>query len=181
MYGIVKQHSGDIRVRSKPGRGATFEIYLPRQDQQGVESGDASASRSLPVGTETVLLVEDETSVRSTTARMLRELGYTVWEAATGDEALRLLRDKRFQVDLLLTDVVMPRMSGRELADRMAAECPECRILFTSGYTDDAILQHGVLQQQAAFLEKPFGMLELARKVRSVLDGELGGPPLRSG
>ena len=171
VYGIVKQHGGDIQVRSEPGRGTTFDIYLPRLTEPAAHARPSAAKETLPRGHERILLVEDEPTVRATLARMLRGLGYAVWEAGSGEEALRLVQRNRLELDLLVTDVVMPHMGGRELADRLAVECPTCGVLFMSGYTNDAILRHGVSEQRAALLEKPFGLRDLAYKVRAVLDG----------
>jgi CheY-like chemotaxis protein len=171
VYGIVKQSGGSIQVYSEPGFGTTFNIYLPRVE----ENLDALDLREepdfLPKGSETVLLVEDESSVRNLAYRILCQQGYTVLEAANGDEALRIVQERNGkEIDLLLTDVVMPRMSGKDLADRLKTLKPELKVLFTSGYTDDAIVHHGVLNPGTHFLQKPFSPKALSLKVREVLD-----------
>jgi CheY-like chemotaxis protein len=169
VYGIVKQSGGHIRVYSELGAGTTFRVYLPRTD--AVPDASVAAALDAPMrGTETILLVEDEAEVRSVTREVLEDFGYTVLEAAEATDALLIARRRVGMIDLLLTDVVMPRMSGRALAEAIAAERPETRILFMSGYTDDAIVLHRVLEPGANFLEKPFSAPVLARKVREVLD-----------
>jgi signal transduction histidine kinase/ActR/RegA family two-component response regulator len=170
VYGIVKQSGGHVWVYSEVGHGTTFKIYLPREVAAD-EVMDAIAERDGNVnGTETVLLVEDEGAVRNMTRQILEELGYQVIEAENGPEAIRLNAAHNSEIDLLLTDVVMPRMSGRELADHLTAERPDLRVLYTSGYTEDAIIHHGVLDDGMAFLEKPFTPELVALKVREVLD-----------
>ena len=170
-YGIVKQSGGNIWVYTEPGRGTTFKIYLPRVQERAETLPKRDEAGYLPGGTETVLLVEDEPSVRNMAARILREQGHTVLEAATGEEALRVAKEKgEDRIHLLLTDVVMPRMGGRELADRLRVDRPDIKVLFFSGYTDEAVARHGVLDRGAAFLQKPFSPAALARKVRELLD-----------
>ncbi|MBI1749384.1 MAG: PAS domain S-box protein [Acidobacteria bacterium] len=170
VYGIVKQSGGSIWVESSLGRGTTFKIFFPRVDKP-VESGKADAKRRGPLpGTETVLLVEDEQAVRYLARDFLRALGYTVIEAGSGAEALRLSEAYHAEIHLLMTDVVMPGMSGRELATRLLQRRPATKVLYVSGYTDDAIGHHGVLSPGTAFLQKPFPMQALARKIREVLD-----------
>ncbi|MCA1815455.1 MAG: PAS domain S-box protein [Acidobacteria bacterium] len=170
VYGIVKQSGGNVWVYSEPGRGTTFKIYLPRVDEEGRESAEGASREETPTGTETVLLVEDEAQVRDMTHEMLRMWGYEVIEARLCAEALRLSEEYRGKIDLLLTDVVMPQMSGSELAAHLSTTRPDMRVLYMSGYTDDAIVRHGVLQEGVAFIEKPFTADSLARKVRGVLD-----------
>jgi PAS domain S-box-containing protein len=172
VYGIVKQNGGFIWVYSEPDRGTTFKIYLPRF----VEDDDADSmnadSPTLRGGSETLLLVEDETSVRDLAARALREYGYTVLEASNGELALRMLDDGAGdEIELLVTDVVMPVMGGCDLAEHLAVTRPDLRVLYLSGYTDKAIVHHGVLDEGTLFLEKPFTAEGLVRKVRGVLDG----------
>ncbi len=169
-YGIVKQSGGNIWVYSEPGVGTTFKIYLPRVEEDGEHLPKLDASKELPRGRETVLLVEDEPSVRRVTALMLREQGYTVFEAATGAEAIQVAMDhKGKEIHLLLTDVVMPQMSGRELADRLRGDRPDMKVLFFSGYTDNVIVHHGLLDSGITFLQKPFLPATLANKVRDLL------------
>jgi signal transduction histidine kinase/CheY-like chemotaxis protein len=173
VYGIVSQSGGDIAVFSQPGRGTTFEIFFPHLDAP--PGGDVRTTttvpgrREIPTGTETVLIVEDEAAVRLLAQRILKAAGYTVLTAADAVAALTLLAGGGV-VNLLVTDVVLPGMSGRDLADRVSRARPEVKILFTSGYTDDAILRHGVLDREVAFLGKPYTVDQLTRKVRDVLD-----------
>ncbi|HAO79672.1 MAG TPA: hypothetical protein DCQ92_11985 [Verrucomicrobia subdivision 3 bacterium] len=170
-YGILKQSGGHISVYSELARGATFKIYLPPVEPQTKIPLQRLASPDLPRGTETILLVEDDPAMREMAATLLRRLGYTVLAAANGVEALRLKQQRGSgHIDLLFTDVVMPHMSGKELADRVQALSPHTRILFTSGYTENTIVQQGGLNPGAAFLQKPFTPSALARKVREVLD-----------
>jgi PAS domain S-box-containing protein len=170
VYGIVTQCGGAIRVESEPGQGAAFTIEFPRVDAPADLPGDAGAAGAAPHGSETVLLVEDEPEVRGLARDILHQQGYTVLEAAEGDEALRIGREHGGPIHLLVTDVVMPQMGGRELADRLRARRPEIKVLYVSGYTDDATLHQGVSQTGMAFLPKPFTAAALAHKVRQVLD-----------
>jgi signal transduction histidine kinase len=169
-YGIVKQSGGYITVNSEAGRGTTFRIYLPRVEGAAVVPGRAASSSLSPTGTETILLVEDEAGVRKLSLTVLEAQGYVVLEAASGDMALKVARSEAAPIHLVVTDVVMPGMSGRELWDRLRVLRPETRVLFMSGYTDDAIARHGVLEPGLAFLPKPFTPFSLAQKVREVLD-----------
>jgi len=168
-YGAVKQAGGSIEVYSEVGVGTTIRIYLPRVEGKPPEIAGADRPGTLRGGTETVLLVEDEEIVRKLAVRVLDELGYRVLQAGNGDEAITLALGCGERIDLLLTDVVMPGMSGRELANRLTQVHPGTRVLFTSGYTDDAIVHHGVLDEGVAFLGKPYTLSALARKVREVL------------
>lgn len=171
VYGIVKQSSGSINVYSEPGLGTTFKIYLPRVEEEEDRPESRGSDFSPSTGSETILLVEDEPSVRELAARILSERGYRVYSAADGKEALAIIRnhpERKFH--LLLTDVVMPGMSGKELADRLKLSIPDLRVLFISGYTDNAIVHHGVLEKGINFIQKPFTPEALARKVREVLD-----------
>jgi two-component system cell cycle sensor histidine kinase/response regulator CckA len=170
VYGIVKQSGGDVVVESEPGRGSRFSVYLPRVGEPAERNGDHQSRVADGTGSETVLLVEDEGLVRALARRVLEEHGYTVLEAAEALAALELSARHEGRIDLLLTDVVMPKMSGCELAQQLASLRPGTRVLYTSGYNEEAIGQHGVTDFGAAFLGKPFTPGMLARKVREVLD-----------
>jgi len=174
VYGIVKQSGGYIWVYSEPGHGTTVKVYLPRVSGAAEPLPVAAATPELRRGSETVLLVEDAPPVRSLARKSLESYGYTVLEAADGPAALELSAGHARGIDILVTDVVMPGMSGRELAERLAPARPAMRVLYTSGYTDDAMVRQGVLRAGVAFLQKPFIPETLARKVREVLDREQG-------
>jgi CheY-like chemotaxis protein len=170
VYGIVQQSGGHIGLYTEPGKGATFKIYLPQLDETGAKSESrVSQSESLQ-GSETVLLVEDENSVRELARRILEMYGYVVLEAVGSDETQRICEEHEGRIHLMLTDVVMPGANGRELAQMVAPLQPEMKVLYMSGYTDDAIVQHRVLGADTPFLQKPFTPAGLARKVREVLD-----------
>jgi CheY-like chemotaxis protein len=169
-YGIVAQSGGRIIVQSAEGQGSTFRVVLPAEQGAEPKAQGRRGFASLPRGTETVLLVEDEQGVRELIRDFLLRCGYTVLEAADPTEALALFDAKRDVLQLLITDVVMPQMNGRELAERLVARRPGLGVLFMSGYTDDQVLAHGVARG-AGFLQKPFTPDVLARKVREVLDG----------
>jgi PAS domain S-box-containing protein len=172
VYGIVTQSGGHITVSSEAGRGARFRIYLPASEQHALRPvAPEHVSPEALAGSRTVLLVEDEPAVRSVVAEMLEGSGYAVLTAGDGREALALSAAHDGEIDLLVTDVVMPGMSGQEVARRIVAERPSTRTLFVSGYNVDAIQQHGVLAPGAGFLEKPFSAADLAQKAREVLDG----------
>jgi CheY-like chemotaxis protein len=170
VYGIVKQSGGSITVESQPGRGATFRVYLPRVAQAGPVR-DAVGGPRRRRGSETVLLVEDEAEVRELTREILENEGYSVLLAADGPGALGVSQQHPGRIHLLLTDVVMPEMSGSELARRLQGRDPDLKVLYTSGYTDDTLVRHGVSESRAALLHKPFTAESLAGKVREVLDG----------
>jgi signal transduction histidine kinase len=170
VYGIVKQSEGNIWVYSELGRGTTFKVYLPRVDEVADGEELAVDSRSVPGGSETILLVEDEDLVRRLAVKILEEFGYTVITAANGEEGLRLCKEFDGPIDLLISDVVMPQMSGRQLAEHVSVLRPETKVLFMSGYTDDAIVRHGILEENMAFIQKPFLPDALARKARELLD-----------
>jgi len=170
-YGIVKQNNGNIWVYSEPGHGTTVKIYLPRAEELVQSITHPEERDATPGGSETILLVEDEQAVRELVARVLRSYGYVVIEAATGEEAIMIANAVGMSViDLLLTDVVMPQMGGRMLADRIIREHPTIRVLYTSGYTDTAIVTNGRLDPGMVLLQKPFTSATLVRKVREVLD-----------
>lgn len=170
VYGIVKQSGGNIWVYSEPGYGTTFKIYLPRTNEPIKRKETARVSAKATLDSETILLVEDEKGVRELSGEILQSKGYTVLEAADPQESLKLLKKHNGSIDLLLTDVVMPGMSGRSLALNLSALSPKTKVLYMSGYTDDAIIHHGVLEKGTHFLQKPFTPEALANKVREVLD-----------
>jgi two-component system cell cycle sensor histidine kinase/response regulator CckA len=174
VYGIVKQSNGFIWVYSEPGEGTTFKLYFPLVDAN-FKPARAPRETTSPRGTETVLLVEDSPPVRAAAKRILELSGYTVLESPTGKAALALAVKKHQEIHLLLTDVVMPQMSGRELAQRFSTLRPNAKVIFMSGYTDDAVVRHGILQQGVAYLQKPFTGEALTRKVRMTLDGAVPG------
>ena len=169
VYGIVKQNNGLIEVSSEPGQGTTFNIYLPclRDRLEGVSApGDEAPGIR---GNETILLVEDEPMILEMTATMLRKLGYNVLPATTPAEAIRIARKRCDSIDLLMTDVIMPEMNGRDLAHRLSSLAPHLTCLFMSGYTADVIAHHGVLDTNTHFIEKPFSKKDLAAKLREIL------------
>jgi two-component system cell cycle sensor histidine kinase/response regulator CckA len=172
VYGIVKQSGGSIFVYSEPGRGTTFKIFLPRTEQFADQPRAMPSAESSVGGTETILLVEDQPDVRAVTRNTLARHGYNVLEAGGGYEALSLLESHNGEVKLLLTDVVMPEMSGRQLAERAVIGRPQLRVLYTSGYTDDAIVHHGILDAGMAFIQKPFAPNVLLQAVRDLLDAQ---------
>jgi len=169
VYGIVKQSGGNIWVYSEIGKGTTFRVYLPRVEE-AVDTDRPVRTATEARGTETILLVEDEEGLRHLAERVLKSAGYTVLVAANGGEGLLLLERHDGPVHLMLTDIVMPGMSGQELAERLQETRPEMKVLYSSGYTDDAILRHGVLDDKSHFISKPYTIVELTRKVREVLD-----------
>jgi len=173
VFGVVKQSKGYVGVHSEVGQGTVFKVYLPRA-AAGVRARSQQPSADTVVlarGSESVLLVEDNAMVRELVESVLTAQGYKVMAAQDGEEGLQVAQGYEGPIHLLLTDVIMPRMSGRALADRLQPSRPEMRVLFISGYTDDALVRHGVPDKGIHFLPKPFDVETLAQKVRSVLDG----------
>ena len=175
VYGIIKQSGGNIWAYSEIGKGSSFKVYLPRVEEARTAYPQKPIAVSPQEGTETILLVEDEDAVRVMISRILRSKGYKVLEARHGQEAIQICGHHRGPVHLMVTDVVMPQMSGRELADRLTPLRPEMRLLYMSGYPDNAIVQHGVLDPGTAFLQKPFTLDALEGKVRELLDSPQKG------
>jgi two-component system cell cycle sensor histidine kinase/response regulator CckA len=171
VYGIVKQNDGFIELESAPGEGTAVRLYLARASAGQADAPAAAASGPPARGRETILLVEDERNLRELTARLLTDLGYRVVTAAGPLEALALCEDPSGPIDLLLTDVVMPEMNGRQLADRVRAQRSATRVLFMSGYTQDAVAERGVSTAGMPFLAKPFSLAALSARVREVLGG----------
>lgn len=171
VYGIVKQSGGHIDVSSQLGRGTTFTVYFPRLDDGPLQATRRSQNAQLAVrGTETILLVEDDDLVRDVTRTMLVAYGYSVLTASTADEAVLLAAQHGGRVDLVLTDIVMPQMDGRHLAERITRTRPGVGVIYMSGYTEDAIARHGQIDPGTAFIQKPFAAEEIASKIRKVLD-----------
>jgi signal transduction histidine kinase/CheY-like chemotaxis protein len=171
VHGIVRQSGGHIWVYSEPGQGTTFKIYLPRTDKVAVAPTRTLAGGELLRGTETVLLVEDDRDVRDMFRGQLEDLGYRVLEASNANQAFKKVAEYMGDIQLLVTDVVLPGMNGKQLSEDLCEICPGMKVLFVSGYTDNVIAHHGVLDRGIAFLEKPFSCASLARKIREVLDG----------
>jgi CheY-like chemotaxis protein len=172
VYGIVKQSGGNIEVESREGVGTTFRIYLPRVEDESEAAEVKNTSTELPTGTETILLVEDEELVRNLSREILETCGYTVIKARDGLEALECCDKGDCKIDLLMTDIVMPRMGGRELVEKLTEKLPNLKILFTSGYTDNEMVRRGIIETSTHFIQKPFTLDALAHKVREVLDAE---------
>ncbi len=170
VYGIVKQSGGDIRLYSEVGAGTTFKIYLPRVAEM-VSPPEPPASAIAPRGDETVLLVEDEPEVRDLAREILEGNGYTVLQACDAQEAVFMAERHAGPIRLLLTDVIMPRQSGRALVERLRPLRPEMQVLYMSGYTNEAIVRHGVLDPDTLFIQKPFSPAALGHKVRAAIDG----------
>ena len=172
VYGFVRQSGGNVKIYSEVGVGTSVKIYLPRYVGDLFQPDHKRADTAIEAGTagEVIMVVEDDDRVRSMSVEALRELGYTVIEAGRPGEAIRMIEAGQ-RVDLLFTDVVMPEMSGRLLADRLLALKPDLKVLFTTGYTRNAIVHNGVLDSGTQLLPKPFSIDDLASKVRSILDG----------
>jgi|SRR5579883_360891 len=171
VFGIVKQSGGHVTVYSELGQGTTFKVYLPTVEEKVTSGKSHPGVKLIRRGTETILLTEDEPALRALGRHVLEGHGYTVLEAGHGEKALRVADEYQGTIHLLVTDVVMPGMSGRQLAERLTGLLPGIKVLYLSGYTDDAVVRHGVLQAETAFLQKPFTPSALAQKVRDVLDG----------
>jgi CheY-like chemotaxis protein len=176
VYGIVKQSKGHIWVDSVQGKGTTFKIYLPRVNEPVEEMRKEVLKEELPHGSETVLIVEDEDEVRKLISKMLERQGYAILETSSGEEALLACGKCEGPIHLMLVDVIMPGMSGSELAKALKPLYPEIKILYMSGYTDDAIVRHGVLEKGVNYIQKPFTLEGLGRKVREVLDKHVPRP-----
>jgi CheY-like chemotaxis protein len=176
VYGIVKQNHGYIEVESQPGQGTTFKIYLPRLE----EALEAPGARITPAarleGSETILVVEDEEALRTLLCRFFRLYGYNVLEARHGGEALLICEQHQGPIHLMVTDVVMPQMSGKELADRLAPAHPEMTVFFMSGYTDSDLTSYGAPEPSQHFIPKPFRPMDLVKQVRDILNAPRGGP-----
>jgi CheY-like chemotaxis protein len=171
VHGFAKQSGGCVEVRSEPGVGTCFTIYLPRIDARGGSSAGVVAERGLEHarGTGTILLIEDDDAVRALTKRVLQRCGYTVLDASRGADGLHLAATHRAPIDLLITDVVMPGISGRLVAEQIGASHPETKVLYVSGYTDDDVVRTGVLHDSVHFVQKPFSPAAIAHKVREIL------------
>jgi two-component system, cell cycle sensor histidine kinase and response regulator CckA len=172
VYGIVKQSGGHITVDSKVGHGTTFKAYLPLTEDPVSTIEIASSINAVPCGSETILLVEDEDSLREVTCGYLKNKGYSVIAASEAKSAIAAAESCAHPVDLLLTDVILPGMSGVRLAEQLAAVHPRMRVLYVSGYAPDAMTHHGRHNSNFAFLSKPFSLAVLAKTIRSILDSQ---------
>ena len=171
VFGIIKQNKGYISVYSVPDLGTTFKIYFPKTDEAAVSKTDKRENKKTLHGTETILVVEDDIWVKELTVSFLENFGYTVLEAESGEEAISVFKQYTDSISLIISDVIMPNMGGRELSENIYILNPKTHFLFTSGYTDSAIDQHGVLNSGVAFIQKPFTSESLGIKVREILDG----------
>jgi CheY-like chemotaxis protein len=170
VYGIVKQNNGYINVESQLGQGTTFNIYLPRYVPKAPEIKEPEVAYSSIRGDETILLVEDETAILKMVKAMLESQGYTVLAASSPGEAISLVESHKAQIHILITDVIMPEMNGRELVNKLQSNYPGLKHLFMSGYTANVIAPHGVLDDGIHFIQKPFGLRNLSKKIRDILD-----------
>ena len=170
IYGIVKQNNGFINVYSEPGQGTSFKIYLPRFHASEEVQEEILPEKPVPTGNETILLVEDEPAILRMTRMMLERKGYSVLPAGIPADAISIANAYVGKIHLLMTDVVMPEMNGRDLAEKITAIFSEIKLLFVSGYAANVITHQGVLDDGAAFMQKPFAANELAKKIRDVLD-----------
>jgi len=171
VYGIVQQSGGSIWAYSEPGQGTTFKIYLPRVNRSGDQAGTESRPEREKEGSETILVVEDENTVRLVTVSNLRKAGYNVLEARDGEEALRVAAETETAIELTLTDVVMPGMNGPEVLRRLTELFPSIKGVLMSGHADDTLVHHGVINEGLPFIEKPFTRDQLSRRIRKALDG----------
>jgi signal transduction histidine kinase/ActR/RegA family two-component response regulator len=174
VYGIIKQSGGGVWVYSELGKGTTFKVYLPQVEDEASAREHSKADEAIKRGTETVLLVEDEDMVRNLASELLEESGYVVLSASGGEEAINFGKKHNDRIDLLITDVVMPKISGKEVAEQLKKIHPETKVLFMSGYTDEAIVQQGIVDSDIAFIQKPFSERALTQMVRDVLDAKTG-------
>jgi nitrogen-specific signal transduction histidine kinase/CheY-like chemotaxis protein len=170
VYGVVKQNNGFVNVYSEPGFGTTFKIYLPRHADRALQKTEELRPKTSARGSETILLVEDEQAILKMTTKLLEKMGYSVISASTPGEAIRLAKEHPGRIDLLMTDVVMPEMNGRDLARNLLSIYPDIKRLFMSGYTANVIAHHGVLDEGVHFIQKPFSMDDLAVKLREALE-----------
>ncbi len=170
VFGIVKQNNGFIDVYSKSGLGTTLKIYFAKCEDDAEHLNKSRNQQPLPRGSETILVVEDERAILDLTRKTLGKLGYNVLAASNPYDAIEIVRDNTCTIDLLLTDVVMPEMNGKELSDYLHNICPEIKSLFMSGYMNDVIAKHGIVEKGMNFISKPFSILDLSTKVRTILD-----------
>jgi len=170
IYGAVRQNNGFINVYSEEGRGTSFHIYLPRFVVEKQFEPEPEVEFKLVGGAETILLVEDEASILNMGVMMLESLGYTVLSASNPYDAIKLASEKKYEIDLLLTDVIMPDMNGKEIVGKLQSENPRLKFIYMSGYTANVISKHGVLDEGVPFIQKPFSVNELSRIIREVLD-----------
>jgi two-component system, cell cycle sensor histidine kinase and response regulator CckA len=173
VYGIVSQNDGSMQVESASGIGTKFTVYLPRVNTPAAEVEVEASPQPSPHGGETILLVEDEAAVRELVRQVLQAMGYTVLEAANGEQALQLSRVHRGPIHLLLADVVLPGLSGPEVADQLTSTRPEIHVIYMSGYVQDTIKRYGILERQRVFLQKPFTPAALLASVREALDASM--------